>query len=110
MHSFGGSIETARRLIPLGACFSFSGYFLQLRKSAVVDVFRQLPPDRILVETDAPDMRPPDTLVTHPLPENHNHPANLPAIGKALASALGMSGENLAALTRDNAARFLGGA
>ena len=110
MHSFGGSIETARRLIPLGACFSFSGYFLQPRKSAVVDVFRQLPPDRILLETDAPDMRPPETLVTHPLPENHNHPANLPAIGKALASALGMSRENLAALTRDNAARFLGGA
>lgn len=108
MHSFGGSIETARRLIPLGAYFSFSGYFLQQRKSAVVDVFRQLPPDRILLETDAPDMRPPDEIITHPLPENRNHPANLTAIGKALAAALGMNAESLAALTRDNAARCFG--
>ena len=105
MHSFGGSIETARRLIPLGAYFSFSGYFLQPRKSAVFEVFRQLPVDRILLETDAPDMRPPAEFITHPLPENHNHPANLPAIGRALATALAMSAENLAALTQQNAAR-----
>ena len=59
MHSFGGSIETARRLIPPGAFFSFSGYFLHGRKSAAIEVFRQLPRDRILLETDAPDMLPP---------------------------------------------------
>lgn len=59
MHSFSGSIETARRLVPLGGYFSFSGHFLHPRKSAVLDVFRQLPHDRILLETDAPDMLPP---------------------------------------------------
>lgn len=108
MHSFGGSIETARRLVPLGAYFSFSGHFLHERKSAVLEVFRQLPHDRILLETDAPDMRPPDDLVTHPLPEKLNHPANLPAIGRSLAAALDMKPEDLAALTRDNAARCFG--
>ncbi|GAA5121439.1 TatD family hydrolase [Luteolibacter yonseiensis] len=105
MHSFGGSIEIARRLIPLGAYFSFSGYFLQPRKSAVIEVFRQLPQDRILLETDAPDMLPPPEIISHPLPENHNHPANLAAIGEALAGSLGMSGEALAELTRGNAER-----
>lgn len=108
MHSFGGSIETARRLIPLGAFFSFSGHFLHPRKSAVLDVFRQLPPDRILLETDAPDMLPPPQLITHPLPENLNHPANLPAIGQALAAALGMAPETLAETTRLNARRCFG--
>jgi TatD DNase family protein len=103
MHSFGGSIETARRLIPLGAFFSFSGYFLHPRKSAVLEVFRQLPPERILLETDAPDMLPPLEIVTHPLPGNHNHPANLPAIGHALAAALGLSPERLAEITHRNA-------
>jgi TatD DNase family protein len=105
MHSFGGSIETARRLIPLGACFSFSGHFLHPRKHAVLDVFRQLPPDRILLETDAPDMLPPCESITHPLPENRNHPANLSAIGQALAAALGMAPEDLAELTRANTRR-----
>ena len=108
MHSFGGSIEIARRLVSLGAFFSFSGYFLQPRKSAVLEVFRQLPPDRILLETDAPDMLPPAGIITHPLPENRNHPANLPAIGEALATALSMTPEELSALTRDNARRCFG--
>lgn len=103
MHSFGGSIEVARRLIQLDAYFSFSGHFLQLRKSAVLDVFRQLPHDRILLETDAPDMLPPAEIITHPLTGTHNHPANLPAIGQALAAALGMAPETLAELTRRNA-------
>lgn len=105
MHSFGGSIETARRLIPLGAYFSFSGHFLHARKSSVIEVFRQLPHDRILLETDAPDMLPPGEFIIHPLPENQNHPANLPAIGQALAAALGMPPEDLAELTRDNTRR-----
>ena len=105
MHSFGGSIEIARRLLPLGGFFSFSGHFLHPRKSAVLEVFRQLPPAQILLETDAPDMLPPAEIITHPLSENHNHPANLPAIGHALAAALGMTAEALAELTRENARR-----
>jgi TatD DNase family protein len=108
MHSFNGSLETARRLIPLGAYFSFSGHFLHERKSAVLEVFRQLPQDRILLETDAPDMRPPDEQVLHPLPEPLNHPANLPAIGQALAAALAMTPGCLADLTRNNAVRCFG--
>lgn len=108
MHSFGGSIEIARRLIPMGACFSFSGYFLQARKSAVIEVFRQLPRDRILLETDAPDMLPPDDFIIHSLKEGSNHPANLPAIGAALAEKLGMTVENLAELSGRNARRCFG--
>jgi TatD DNase family protein len=108
MHSFGGSIEIARRLIPLGAYFSFSGYFLHPRKSAVQEVFRQLPSDRILLETDAPDMLPPQENITHPLPEDHNHPANLAVIGESLANVLGMDGETLARLTRENTKRCFG--
>lgn len=108
MHSFNGSIEIARRLIPLGAFFSFSGYFLHPRKSAVLEVFKQLPRDRILLETDAPDMLPPAEVIRHPLPENHNHPANLAAIGQALAKAMEMPPEVLADLTRANACACFG--
>jgi Tat protein secretion system quality control protein TatD with DNase activity len=49
-------------------------------------------------------MRPPDAFVTHPLPGNHHHPANLPAIGRAFAAALAISPDQLADLTRANAA------
>jgi TatD DNase family protein len=109
MHSYGGSIETARRLIPLGAYFSFSGHFLHPRKSAVLEVFRHLPHNRILLETDAPDMLPPPDCITHPLADPLNHPANLPAIGHALAAALGIPAADFAAITRENARCCFGG-
>jgi TatD DNase family protein len=108
MHSFGGSIEVARRLLRLGAYFSFSGYFLTARKSAVCEVFRQLPKDRILLETDAPDMLPPQEAISHPLANGHNHPANLAAIGTAFAAILGMPVAELAEISRDNTGRWLG--
>lgn len=108
MHSFGGSIEIARRLLPLGAWFSFSGHFLHSRKAAVLEVFRKLPRERILLETDAPDMLPPDEIITHPLFGKLNHPANLPAIGEALAGELGMDPVALARLASANADAFFG--
>jgi TatD DNase family protein len=106
MHSFGGSIETARQLMPLGAWFSFSGHFLHPRKAAALEIFRQLPRERILLETDAPDMLPPTEIIRHPLPENLNHPANLPAVGRALANAFGMPADDMAGLTNANASVF----
>jgi TatD DNase family protein len=109
LHSFGGSLETARRLLPLGAWFSFSGHFMHDRKEAVRQVFQQLPRDRILVETDAPDMLPPASQITHPLPDGSNHPANLPAIGMALAHLLEMDGNELSALTRANTLAWIDG-
>ena len=108
MHSFNGSIEIARRLAKLGAYFSFSGHFLHSRKAALLEVFRQLPRERLLLESDAPDMLPPEEIITHPLPDHRNHPANLPAIGKALAKALGMPSEALAELTCENFERCFG--
>ena len=108
MHSFNGSIEIARRLAKLGAYFSFSGHFLHSRKAVLLEVFRQLPRERLLLESDAPDMLPPEEIITHPLPDHRNHPANLPAIGNALAKALGMPGDALAELTCGNFERCFG--
>ncbi len=88
MHSFGGSIEVAERLLKKGAYFSFSGYFLHERKRKVLEVFKKLPQDRILLETDAPEMMPPEGFLKFQLAENINHPANLGAIGRAFAKEM----------------------
>lgn len=89
MHSFGGSIEVAERLLKRGAWFSFSGYFLQARKRKVLEVFKRLPKNRILLETDAPEMAPPPELIKFPLSEGVNHPANLVAIAQTFENELG---------------------
>jgi TatD DNase family protein len=83
MHSFGGSLEVAGRLAKKGAWFSFSGHFLHERKRKVLEVFRKLPEDRILLETDSPDMIPPGEFISFPLAGGANHPANLAAIAEA---------------------------
>ena len=82
LHSFGGSLEIAGEAARLGAYFSFSGYFLQPRKAKTREVFACLPLERVLVETDAPDM-------PLPCPEFEfnkvNHPANLARISRELS-------------------------
>ena len=91
MHSFAGSIEIAQRLMKKGAWFSFSGYFLEPRKSKVLEMFCQLDPKRILLETDAPDMLPPKDMIKFPLQDSINHPANLINIAEAFSVATSQS-------------------
>ena len=85
LHSYAGSSELVPRLVKLGAYFSFSGYFLHERKQNLRDTFKTIPPDRLLIETDAPDMLPPEHIIAHPLAKQLNHPANLASIYEAAA-------------------------
>jgi TatD DNase family protein len=60
LHSYGGSAELVPSFVILGAYFSVSPYFFHPRKAAQLEVFLQVPLDRLLLETDAPDMWPPE--------------------------------------------------
>lgn len=103
MHSFGGSAEVAERLLKKGAWFSFSGHFLHPRKAKVLEVFRKLPADRILLETDAPDMIPPEECIAFPLADGVNHPANFGKIAEAFAAGMGA---DILARVRENGRSF----
>lgn len=81
LHSYGGPAEMIPSFVKLGAYFSLSPYFGHPRKAAQLAVFQSVPLDRLLTETDAPDMWPPDELNRQPLQTADgkalNHPANL---------------------------------
>ena len=113
LHSFGGPAEMIPAFARLGAYFSFPGYFLQERKGRQRETFRHIPPDRLLVETDAPDQPLPSEKTLHPLTNAAgkplNHPANLPAIYSGLADFFGEPPEILAARVEENFQRLLGG-
>jgi len=112
LHSYGGSIEMMRCLAGLGGYFSFPGYFLHERKQRQREVFRHVPSDRLLVETDAPDQLPPEEFRIHPLEGPNgpmNHPANLARIQQGLAKVLGMDEEVLSARLETNYRRLFGG-
>lgn len=81
LHSYGGPVEMVPGFVKLGAYFSISPYFGHPRKAAQLATFASIPLDRLLAETDAPDMHPPPELNPHPLTDaagkTLNHPANL---------------------------------
>ncbi len=89
LHSYGGPAEMIPAFVKLGARFSLSPYFGHPRKAAQLAVFQAVPLDRLLAETDAPDMWPPDELNPHPLQSVDgnalNHPANLTVSYELLA-------------------------
>ena len=52
LHSFGGSAEQAKIAVKYGAYFSFSGGLLKSKKT--LSALREIPNDKILLETDGP--------------------------------------------------------
>ena len=112
LHAYGGPGEMVRGFVARGAYFSFNAYFLHERKAAQRAVFQHIPLDRLLIETDAPDLRPPDERNAHPLHDAGaqplNHPANIALAYAALAELRRMPTEELTAQVAENFARFVG--
>ena len=113
LHSYGGPEEMIVPLARLGAYFSIPGYFAHERKSRQRETFRHVPPDRLLIETDAPDQLLPDERNRHPLSDPLtgkplNHPANIRAIYEFTAELLGESVESLASRVAENFHRLFG--
>jgi TatD DNase family protein len=113
LHSFGGPAEMIPAFKKLGAYFSFPGYFLHARKLRQREAFRQVPADRLLIETDAPDQLLPADKTRFPLADLAgaplNHPANLVAVYDGLAEILGEKIAPLAARVEENFQRVFGG-
>lgn len=113
LHSYGGPVEMVRSFADLGAYFSFPGYFAHPRKERQRQTFRAVPPERLLIETDAPDQLLPEDLNQNPLAEQGtnkplNHPANLPSIYQFVAQLLGEPVEALAARVEENFKQLFG--
>jgi TatD DNase family protein len=111
LHAYGGPAEMVRPFADLGAYFSFNGAFLEPRHAAKCAAFRQVPADRLLVETDAPAMSLPAAHARFSLPPAPdgspvNHPANLAATYAALADLRGVPLATLTAEVEENFRRL----
>jgi TatD DNase family protein len=108
LHSYGGSAEMIKSFADLGAYFSISGYFAHERKSRQREAFRSVPLDRLLIETDAPDMPLPDNLNQHPLPNALNHPANIEPIYQFTSELLNLPRPDLEQTVEANFHKLFG--
>ncbi len=107
LHSYGGPLEMISGLCDRGAYFSVSGYFFREDKQNKLETFRKIPGDRILLETDAPDMVPPRELRRYYLrPDSEgsslNHPANIEVVYEAYARFSERSFEEIASDMKNN--------
>lgn len=106
LHSYGGPPELVDRFVALGAFFSLSGGFFRPGKEAKRAVFARVPRDRILLESDAPDMTPPAAMVRFQVPGDAdgslNHPGNLVSIHQRFAEESGIPAADLASLLESN--------
>ncbi len=111
LHAYGGPVELIRPLSEKGAFFSFAGNVLDERKVRMRAALRAVPSDRLLLETDSPDLPPPDMYRVAVKPvEGHryrNEPANLATTFPAIAALRGEEPAELADVLRENALRLL---
>ncbi|RPJ61753.1 MAG: TatD family deoxyribonuclease [Acidobacteria bacterium] len=112
LHAYGGPVELIRPLAEKGAFFSFAGNVLDDRKVRMRQSLRAVPSDRLLLETDSPDLPPPDSYRVAGNPpvdgrRYRNEPANLAAIFPAIAAVRGEDPAELAHVLRTNALRLL---
>ncbi|HEY1930452.1 MAG TPA: TatD family hydrolase [Acetobacteraceae bacterium] len=100
LHCFSSSRRLAEAGIALGGHISFSGILTFPKSLELRDIARDLPADRLLVETDAPYLAP------VPLRGKRNEPANVVHTARTLAELRGMTPEALADLTTANFRRL----
>jgi TatD DNase family protein len=121
LHGYSGPAELTDFFAGRGAWFSFNaGCLREVGREALrrlvadggelprrLEVWRRVPLERLLVETDAPAMRPPEEWARFSMEGDWrgarlNHPADLGAGYEALALLRGMTAEALAARVAEN--------
>ncbi|MFQ5805580.1 MAG: TatD family hydrolase [Phycisphaerae bacterium] len=100
-HCFSGGPELARRILEMGSWLSFTGVVTFKNADTICAAARQVPNDRIMVETDAPFLSPEPVRKRRPC-----EPAFVVHTARHLADLREESFDAFAATTTRNAERF----
>ena len=98
-HCFSSNLEMANQLLELGYYISFSGN-LTFKNSHLPSIAKELPLDRLLVETDSPFLSP------VPFRGKPNEPARVRYVAEKLAELHNITLEEIAKITSDNASKI----
>lgn len=100
MHCFSGSAETAREIVTMGMYVGFTGVVTFKNAKKALKALEAVPLDRLLVETDCPYMAP------EPNRGKRNYSGYLPYTVAAMAAVKGVSPDEMAEITAENAERL----
>jgi TatD DNase family protein len=96
LHCYTGGADLARRALAIGAYISFSGILTFKKSEALREVARDVPLDRLLVETDAPYLAPGKHR------GKRNEPAYVVETARELAKVKGVTELEIARITTEN--------
>jgi len=102
LHCFSGSLEMARRAVELGFYISIAGPVTFKNARRLPEIVRQLPLERLLIETDCPYLAP------HPHRGERNEPAYVRLVAEAVAEIKGLPLEEVARVTTANTQTLFG--
>ena len=110
LHACAAPVELLPWLLDRGGYCSFAGNALRQNHHRAHATVRAVPRDRLLLETDAPDLPPPRAFLQAGGAGGkvRNEPGNLPAIAHGIAALRGEPVEVLVAAAWENARRLLG--
>lgn len=100
MHCFSGSAEIAREIVAMGMYVGFTGVVTFKNAKKALKALEAVPLDRLLVETDCPYMAP------EPNRGKRNYSGYLPYTVAAMAAVKGVSLDEMAEITAENAERL----
>ena len=102
VHCCSASWESAKIYLSLGCMISFAGPVTFKRSVNLQEVARNVPLDRLMIETDSPYLAP------EPVRGRRNDPCNVAHICRFIAALRGMDAQTLCDVTRKNGKRFYG--
>ena len=100
LHCFGGTLEMATSAIALGFFISFAGNLTFKKAEDLREIARQLPLDRLLVETDCPYLTP------APFRGKRNEPARVVETARCLAELHHKELAEIGRVTSENFAKL----
>lgn len=100
IHCFAGSTDFVKRALSWGFHISFAGNVTFPKAEELRVAAREVPPDRLLVETDAPYLAP------QPVRGRRCEPGHVRHTAEALAQLTGVTLDTLATSTAQNAAQL----
>ena len=98
IHSFSGSLETAREYTKMGYLLGINGV-ITFKNANIKEVFKEIPLDYLVLETDSPYLTP------EPYRGKQNNPSHILDIAKFVADLKKISLEELSNITNANLKR-----
>lgn len=102
LHCYSGSLETAKVLIKMGYHLSFTGVVTYKNAAKSIEVVQWMPLEMLMAETDSPYLTP------VPFRGKRNDSGKVNLVVEKLAEIKGLSYEEMATITYNNAIKFFG--